>query len=466
MFKTLNCSWFRKRKFKIFLKGMKSLKRIFRGQLTRLRCRNAIEEIQTELELSPDAKMRECIDVRTHPIFVDVFSVDFINSGSRVFSDSTYDFNYRTDQRLAAAYVSKYDSESSTTTGCSIINDLPKSIYGLEMFLATDRGHDEDVITIIGCPRKGSGVRVKWVPFGMLAEAAVSRLLVCSSLVITSPSFSMTDCKKLCAAVEKSKYRLWKNIRSLLVKGTCMGPSGLSKIIELGMQNLRILNITSVGITHHFGDYIGGPCRSDKNSGQVKSSILKLYIDSEPLFGDRGCVKLMKHLLFNTELQLLSLTNCKLGSRSAILFAKYCATSTSLRVLTLTENNMKREDCLSILRAVANRGSKGCLRTVNLQDQEPKLTHAEAVFIDSMVKKMTSSIKLYSTLLPANNEDALYSQVLDIEAEVSSLIDEEEFSATENRRIKDIISKTSYEDTDAFQSIVTGVSCFTKTVYI
>lgn len=444
---------------------MKSLKRIFRGQLTRLRCRNAIEEIQTELELSPDAKTRECIDIRIYPIFVDVFSVDFINSGSRVFSDSTYDFNYRTDQRLGAAYVSKYDSESSTSTSYSISNDLPKSIYGLEMFLATDRGHDEDVITIIGCPRKGSGVRVKWVPFGMLAEAAVSRLLVCSSLVITSPSFSMTDCKKLCAVVEKSKHRLWKNIRCLLVKGTCMGPSGLSKIIELGMQNLQTLNITSVGITHHFGDYIGGPCRSDKTSeGHSKSSISKLYIDSEPLFGDRGCVKLMKHLQFNTELQTLSLTNCKLGSRSAILFAKYCATSTSLRVLTLTENNMKREDCLSILRAVANRGSKGCLRTVNLQDQEPKLTHAEVVFIDIMVKKMTSSIKLYSTLLPAD-EDALYS-VLDIEAEASKLIDEEVFAATKNQRIKDIISKTSYEDTDAFQKIVAGVNCFTKTVYI
>ena len=436
---------------------MGAFKRILRGQITRFRCRNAIEEIQSELEMSPDRKTRECIDLRSFPIYIDVFSVDVISSGSRSFSDRTYDINYLTDQKLDAAYVSKYDEELLSSY------ELPKSIYSLEMFLATDRGHDEDVITIIGCPKKGSGVRVKWVPFGILAEAAITRLLICTSLIISSPSFSMTDCKKLCAVVEKSKFRLWKNIRSLLVTGTSMGPSGLLKLLSLGIQNLRILNITSTGINHRFGDYIGSQCNcSGSNS---KSNLVKLYIDSEPLFGDRGCVKLMKHILQNSQLQVLSLTNCNLGSRSAALFGKYCSTSPSLTVLTLTGNNLRRDDSLTILRAVANRGSKGCLRTVNLQDQEIRLTHEEVAFLETIVKKMTTSIKLCSTLLP-KEEDVLYSVAVNVEAERLAISAEEVFAEKENLRIQDIILKTSYLDKDAFESITSGTHCFTKTVYI
>lgn len=81
------------------------------------------------------------------------------------------------------------------------------------------------------------------VPFGIVSDEGIARLLCCSSLIISSPSFSLTDAGRLCGVVEKSKRRLWKNIRSFYAYGTIMGPDGLKEILQLGMSNFQILSI-------------------------------------------------------------------------------------------------------------------------------------------------------------------------------------------------------------------------------
>ena len=90
---------------------------------------------------------------------------------------------------------------------------------------------------------------MQWIPFGVLPASAVQRLLSCSVLVVTSPSFSMNDSKRLCRIARQrcerfnsKEYpeqwggqggRLWDNVRSLVVYGTRMGPSGLLGLVQV-----------------------------------------------------------------------------------------------------------------------------------------------------------------------------------------------------------------------------------------
>jgi hypothetical protein len=65
----------------------------------------------------------------------------------------------------------------------------------------------------------------------------------------------------------------WNRLRSLIVYGTRMGPSGLRHIIDLGVSHLQTLTIGQTGMTHHFGGQIG----------QFSSHLISLDLDLEPL---------------------------------------------------------------------------------------------------------------------------------------------------------------------------------------
>ena len=53
------------------------------------------------------------------------------------------------------------------------------------------------------------------------------------------------------------------------------------------------------------------------------SMLIKLHIDSEAKFGDRGCKKLRDHLLLCASLKTLSLTYCGLTARAMKVYAQY-----------------------------------------------------------------------------------------------------------------------------------------------
>jgi hypothetical protein len=300
------------------------------------------------------------------------------------------------------------------------------------------------------------------VPFGVLSDAAIARLMICSSLVIKSPSFSMTDCKRLCGVIERSKLKLWENIRSLYISGTCMGRSGMIKIISLGVEHLETLSITNTGITHHFGDLIGSQCWN-LNSSNSMSNLTKIYIDNESKFGDRGCEKLIRYLQHMSTLKTFSVTYSNLTSRSIKTLNKLCTFSKSLKYLILSGNHFKKDDFLSIIRVIANKGSFGSLSSINMRFQVPELNENEIITISQTTFKISKSIKVYSSLL-SNPE--LYSKSVNIENEATAVKDLLYFDEIESKRINNVIENTKYSDIDMFLTIASGNNCFTKSFYI
>jgi hypothetical protein len=62
--------------------------------------------------------------------------------------------------------------------------------------------------------------------------------------------------------------------------------------------------------------------------------------------------------------------------RSAHACARYLSVTQCLRTLNLNDNLFSLEDTVTIIRALANRGPKGSIDTVTMQDQFPSLTVA------------------------------------------------------------------------------------------
>ena len=57
---------------------------------------------------------------------------------------------------------------------------------------------EEDIISFISLHSVINDPTKQWVPFGILPESEIRRIIQCTVLVITSPSFSLTDIKRLC----------------------------------------------------------------------------------------------------------------------------------------------------------------------------------------------------------------------------------------------------------------------------
>ena len=225
---------------------------------------------------------------------------------------------------------------------------------------------------------------MQWAPFGILPDSAILRLLTCTILSITSPSFTANDAKRMCKLVSNigsvdNDLNPWYNIRSLLIYGTKMGSSGLNNIINLGVGHLTSLSLGYTGMNHLGGGFIGKQIMNtyDGPSSLLSSKecrLMKLFIEGEMSFGDRGAVEIFKCLQFNSTLKILSIRDCGLSHRTAVAASRSIVINQTLDTVILNDNNFTHNDALLFIRAVANKGGQGPLRFISLRDQTPLLS--------------------------------------------------------------------------------------------
>jgi len=225
---------------------------------------------------------------------------------------------------------------------------------------------------------------VQWAPFGILPDSAIVRLLTCTILSITSPSFTANDAKRMCKIVRDigsvdNDLNPWFNIKSLFLYGTRMGGSGLNNILNLTISHLSSLSIGYVGLNHHAGNIIGRQIMNTYDSPPVslpakECCLMKLFIEGEMSFGDRGAVEIFRCLQFNNTLKILSIRDCGLSHRTAVAGSRSIVINQSLDTVILNDNNFTQEDALLFIRAVANKGGQGPLRLISLRDQTPLIS--------------------------------------------------------------------------------------------
>ena len=228
---------------------------------------------------------------------------------------------------------------------------------------------------------------VQWAPFGILPDSAILRLLTCTILSVTSPSFTANDAKRICKIVSNignvdNDLNPWYNIRSLLVYSTKMGASGLNNIISLGINHLTSLSLGYIGMNHICGSIIGKQIMNtyDGPSSVISSKdcrLMKLFIEGEMSFGDRGAVEIFKCLQFNNTLKILSIRDCGLSNRTAVAASRSIVINQTLDTIILNDNNFTYNDALLFIRAVANKGGQGPLRFISLRDQTPLISNEQ-----------------------------------------------------------------------------------------
>ena len=134
--------------------------------------------------------------------------------------------------------------------------------------------------------------------------------------------------------------------------------------MQLGAGKLSSLSIGFAGMDHNVCHQL-----SLQLHDASAPSLLKLTIEGEHGFADRGAVQLLKHLQFNSTLKYLCLRDCMLTRRSAVAFSRYLGVSRSLEVAVFNDNLFTYGDMVTVMRAVGNKGSKGCFRSVSLIHQ-------------------------------------------------------------------------------------------------
>ena len=225
---------------------------------------------------------------------------------------------------------------------------------------------------------------VQWAPFGILPDSAIVRLLTCTILSITSPSFTANDVKRMCKIIRDfgsvdDDLNPWHNIKSLLIYGTRMGGSGINNLLSLNISHLSSLSVGYVGLNHHAGSIIGKQIMNIYESPSVSISskeccLMKLFIEGELSFGDRGAVEIFHCLQYNNTLKILSIRDCGLSHRTAVAASRSIVINQSLDTIILNDNNFTQEDALLLIRAVANKGGQGPLRFISLRDQTPLIS--------------------------------------------------------------------------------------------
>ncbi len=301
------------------------------------------------------------------------------------------------------SHSSRVNTNNSISTIATEMSNSKYSRRDLEQYITKSINSGEDIISLLSYKSTMQDPSVQWIPFGICPDEAIKRLLTCTVLAITSPSFSMNDSKRLCNIARKSykltdnKASLWSNIKSLLLYGTKMGPSGILGFLNLGIAKLTNLSIGFTGITHHCTAIIGKQL-FDKNT----PLLIKLSIEGERIMGDRGAVELLKLLQYNNTLKLLTLRDCALSSRTAIAFARYIVINQSLQVGNLNDNKFDYNNILTVLRAVSNKGAKGVLKSVSLTGQSYHLCTTELLKINEMAQDM--SVRIVSPDLPVHDE--------------------------------------------------------------
>jgi tetratricopeptide (TPR) repeat protein len=288
---------------------------------------------------------------------------------------------------LGSAWFSSSSSASSFSSSSHLLaatasfcnqKELEEHVEGCALL-------GEDVPCLISIKSVKDDATVQWVPFGILPDEGVGRLLTATALVITSQTFSVADCKRLAHVAAQRGH--WRSISSLIVHGTKMGPRGFSQFLALGIRHLHTLSLASVGLLPGLGVVLGQvlanlltPAGSDEGC-----RLTKLYIDSEPKFGCKGVVALCKYLQYNSTLKILSFRDCQLGRECVSALASYISLSTSLEVLHLADNPALRcQDCRLLLRSVANKGLRGALRGLHLQGLNLSLDELEALYREGL----------------------------------------------------------------------------------
>jgi len=216
----------------------------------------------------------------------------------------------------------------------------------------------------------------KWIPFAILPEEAVVRLLTCTVLVITSPSFALQESMRIVYQCMKLTH-LWSNIKALHIYGTKLANGrGLQNLIKLGLHDMHTLTIGHTGVSSSFGQFIGNMLMDMKS--KVKApSLTKLYIENEPRFGIRGTVELSKALQFNSSLRILSIRRCGLNHNAVSSLSILVSLSTHLEILNVNDNNFSYADCRQLMHAVANKGVKGNFRSLYCIGTKPKLKSSD-----------------------------------------------------------------------------------------
>jgi hypothetical protein len=295
------------------------------------------------------------------------------------------------------------NNNNSISTIATEISNSKYNRLDLEKYINKSINSGEDVISLLSYKSTIQDPSVQWIPFGICPDEAIKRLLTCTVLAITSPSFSMNDSKRLCNIARKSykltdtSVPLWNNIQSLLLYGTKMGPSGILGFLNLGISKLTNLSLGYTGITHHCTSVIGRQL-FDKNN----PLLIKLSIEGEHIMGDRGAVELLKLLQYNNSLKILTLRDCLLSSRTAIAFARFIVINQSLQVGNLNDNKFDYNNILTILRAVSNKGAKGVLKSISLTGQSYHLSTSELLKINELAQDI--SVRIVSPDLPVHDE--------------------------------------------------------------
>ncbi len=273
---------------------------------------------------------------------------------------------------------------------------VPRTVLELEEYLSRTEG--EEVHSLIGRSCVSGDEFVQWVPFSILPDSSIARLLCCSQLSIVSPSFGLLESIRLCHVVKLSNNRLWANVRSLMIFGTRMKDVGIFKLLNL--QNPALSNVAFSGtnctyrIAYFFGSNlrgyglsqeliessVGGMSRFSLGAfekGMIPQlstlfrNLVKLSFEDEIFVGDRGACDLFKNLQFNATLKYISFIRCGLTDRSAIQASRWIGITQAGRTLNLNGNKITKAGCIKIIQAVANVAHKGCFKDVYLCNQMP-----------------------------------------------------------------------------------------------
>lgn len=253
----------------------------------------------------------------------------------------------------------------------------------LESHVASAHLSGEDIISLVSLRSVKDDPSLRWIPFAILPNPAIARLLTCTALVITSPSFCFHDIQRIVYMCKRFPH-LWMNIRSLFVYGTSLNRGrGLSNLLNLGFVNMHTLSIGQLGITATFGTLLGDLLidTSEQKKRKTPSSLTKLYIEDEHSFGDAGMINLVKRLQFNSSMRLLSVRNCKLTKKSSGDLSRYVGVSANLEILNVNDNLFNEACCRQFLRAVANKGIKGNFSALHCTGTQPALSHEQVVSI-------------------------------------------------------------------------------------
>jgi len=302
---------------------------------------------------------------------------------------------------------------------------VPRTIQELEEYLA--RAPEEDVLSIVSRRSLLSDPTAQWIPFSVLPDPSIARLLCCSLLTITSPSFCLLDALRVKHVVEASSNRLWANLRGLsLIECTRITAEGLLILLRLPAPSLKSLSVTGSGVygqTYRIAAFLGRSLAGVKSPYEVPRSVFnqnslmrnftlknltKIIFEDEPSLGDRGVIDLLKYLQYNGMIEHLVFVRCRLTERTSSQILKYLGTSASIRTINLNGNLLHYAAVLSLVRAIGSMGNRGQFRSMKVCNMEPALTLQDCIKLKEKALEFNGSLRIDAPMIMATMESADY----------------------------------------------------------